>query len=191
MHDVGISDPRLARIVKSCQELPGQELFQFVDEDGNVRDIRSEDVNAYLREISGADYTAKDFRTWAGTVLAATALRDLLISGNQKPTKKNVTAAVQCVAHRLGNTPAVCRKCYIHPNVMDAFLEGRVIGRSDLRRRHGTARKSQSRTLEPDEVSVIKLLERQLTLEQRLSRALIRADAQVRPASKVTSRLTK
>jgi len=112
-----VTDRRVARVVKACQELPGQELFQYVDEAGEVRRVTSSDVNAYLREITGRDITAKDFRTWAGTVMAAIALQE---SGSLK-------AAIQCVAARLGNTPAICRKCYVHPELFAAFAEGALV----------------------------------------------------------------
>jgi DNA topoisomerase I len=123
-HDVDIRDRRVARVVRALQELPGQELFRYVDDDGQTRSIDSDDVNAYLREISGEDFTAKDFRTWAGTVLAAQALAALEPVENVRYAKRNITTAVQRVAARLGNTPAVCRRCYIHPAVLEAYIEG-------------------------------------------------------------------
>jgi DNA topoisomerase-1 len=122
-HKVGLRDARLARIVRRCQELPGQDLFQYLDDDGNVRDVTSTHVNEYLREVAGEEFTAKDFRTWAGTVLAAAALRE--IGAGRPPTKRHVVRAIERVAEELGNTPAVCRKCYVHPDVLDAYLEGR------------------------------------------------------------------
>ena len=117
-------DRRVAKVVRACQELPGQNLFTYVDEDGTPREITSADVNAYLREISGRDITAKDFRTWAGTVLAALALHESGGFDSQAGAKKNVRAAIVHVASRLGNTPAICRKCYIHPEVLSAYAEG-------------------------------------------------------------------
>lgn len=127
-HRVRVVDRRLARIVKACQDIPGQELFQYVDQEGQPQSIGSADVNAYLREISGADVTAKVFRTWAGTVRALSALRAL---GPAEPeedskaaTKRALVAVVKEVAGRLGNTPAVCRKCYIHPAVFESFTAG-------------------------------------------------------------------
>src|SRR6185369_13967560 len=104
-------------------------LFQYVDDEGVRRSIDSADVNDYLREISGEDFTAKDFRTWAGTVLAAMALRAFEKCGSKAEAKKNITTAVKAVAQRLGNTPAVCRKCYIHPHVLDSYLEGTLAAR--------------------------------------------------------------
>jgi DNA topoisomerase-1 len=125
-HRVRITSLRLARIIKRCQELPGQELFRFRDEDGKVKGIESEDVNDYLREITGEDFTAKDFRTWAGTVLAARFFRETEPSDEEetRQTKKVVVRTIARVAAELGNTPAVCRKCYIHPAVITAYLDG-------------------------------------------------------------------
>jgi DNA topoisomerase-1 len=125
-HSVDISDARLARIVRQCRDLPGQELFQYVDQDGRRRDITSSDVNEYLKAITGEDFTAKDFRTWAGTVMAATALRDVDADGSQAKTKKNVLLAIDAVAGVLGNTRAVCRKSYIHPAILDAYMNGSI-----------------------------------------------------------------
>jgi DNA topoisomerase-1 len=122
-HSVGVRDRRLARIVKQCQELPGQELFQYVDEDGARQSIDSADVNAYLRETTGQDFTAKDFRTWIGTVLAAMALEETGPAASATEAKRNVIRAVERVAARLGNTVAVCRKCYVHPAVIDAYVD--------------------------------------------------------------------
>src|SRR5262245_59617556 len=116
-HVVDVEDRRLARIVGQCQELPGHELFQYVGDDGQRRPIGSADVNAYLREISGQEFTAKDFRTWAGTLLTARFLRDG--DGNPDPNpKRRITRAIEAVAARLGNTAAICRKCYVHPGII-------------------------------------------------------------------------
>lgn len=125
--DVALKDRRVARIVKACQDLPGQELFQYIDGDGTQRDVTSSDVNAYLREITGEDFTAKDFRTWAGTVLAALALREFESFDSDAAAKRNVRAAIESVAGRLGNTPTICRKCYIHPQVLDCYMEGGLL----------------------------------------------------------------
>jgi len=127
-HEVGLRDRRLAALVRRCQELPGQELFQFVDEAGEVRDIASDDVNDYIREASGGDFTAKDFRTWAGTVLAYRALRALQPSEGEREAKRNVVEAIRQTADRLGNTPAVARGSYVHPAVLDAYLNGSIRG---------------------------------------------------------------
>jgi DNA topoisomerase-1 len=124
-HAVDLHDARLARIVKACRDLPGYELFQYVDEQGGRQTICSEDVNAYLREISGDDFTAKDFRTWSGTVLASQALARLAAFKSPTEAKRNVMQAVSCVAARLGNTKAVCRKAYIHPTILAAYMDGK------------------------------------------------------------------
>jgi len=127
-HEVGLRDRRLAAIVRRCQDLPGQDLFAYVGDDGVAHDISSDDVNEYLREISGIDMTAKDFRTWAGTVLAYRALRALAPVENGRAAKKNVVEAVRLTADQLGNTPAVARKSYVHPAVLEAYLEGTIGG---------------------------------------------------------------
>jgi DNA topoisomerase-1 len=122
-----LRDRRVARVVKSCQDLPGQDLFQYVDEAGEPRRVGSADVNAYLREASGEDFTAKDFRTWAGTVLAAFVLRDMGGSGSATVRKANLRRAIEEVAARLGNTPTICRKCYIHPAVLTAYDDDTLV----------------------------------------------------------------
>ncbi len=121
-HVIEIEDRRLAKIVKGCQDIPGQELFQWKNGDGKPHDVTSGDVNDYLREISGADFTAKDFRTWAGTVLAAQALKNAAAFETERQAKKSIKTAIDAVAQKLGNTPAVCRKCYVHPAVLDGYL---------------------------------------------------------------------
>ena len=126
-HDVDVRDPRLARIIRRCQEIPGHELFQYLDNEGHRHTIESADVNDYLRTTSEQDFTAKDFRTWAGTVLAAEALAELEAPESETQGKKHVTEAVKSVAGQLGNTPAVCRKSYIHPAVFDAYLDGSLL----------------------------------------------------------------
>jgi DNA topoisomerase-1 len=168
-HNVDIHDRGIAKIVERCQDLPGQELFQYVEDDGTRRDVRSEDVNEYLREISGSDFTAKDFRTWAGTVLAAMALRAFEKFETKAQAKKNIVAAIESVAKKLGNTPAVCKKCYIHPHVLDSYLEGTLV--ETLKQRA----KKLARTvggLPADEAAVLRLLRHRLSLEDKLARAL-------------------
>jgi DNA topoisomerase I len=123
-HEVGLDDRRLARIVRQCRDLPGQELFQYLDESGGRRDVSSTDVNAYLKEITGQDFTAKDFRTWSATVLACTSLRAFEPASSRAQAKKNVLLAVEAVAAVLGNTRTVCRKSYIHPAILDAYETG-------------------------------------------------------------------
>jgi len=166
-HDVDIRDRRIAKIVERCQDLPGQELFQFVDDDGSRRDVRSEDVNEYLREISGEDFTAKDFRTWAGTVLMAMALRDFDEFKTKAEAKKNIVAAIEVVAGKLGNTPAVCKKCYIHPHVIDSYLEGTLIESLEM-----SVNSKSVRGLPADETAVVGLLQRRLTIEEKLARSI-------------------
>jgi DNA topoisomerase-1 len=121
---IDLDDPELARSVRRCRDLPGQRLFQYVDEDGRRQSIESGDVNAYLRELTGRDFTAKDFRTWAATVLAACALREFVQERTAKGRKTAVVKAIDSVAAKLGNTRAVCRKAYIHPAILDAFMSG-------------------------------------------------------------------
>jgi DNA topoisomerase-1 len=124
LHSVEVTDRRVARVVQHCQELPGQELFQYLDDDGKRQTIDAGDINDYLKRISGRDITAKDFRTWSGTMLAAFELRALGPGSSEKAAKANIVAAVDKVARRLGNTRAVCRKYYIHPVVLESYLEG-------------------------------------------------------------------
>jgi DNA topoisomerase-1 len=126
-HEVDVTDRRIAKIVAKCQDLPGQDLFQYVGDNGDVRDVTSQDVNDYLREITGEDFTAKDFRTWAGTLLATLALNAQEAFETKKQGKANVKAAICAVAELLGNTPAVCRKCYVHPAIVEAYLSGSQI----------------------------------------------------------------
>lgn len=159
-HQIDLHDRHLARIVKRCQDLPGQELFAYVDADGNARDIGSQDVNEYLREASGEDFTAKDFRTWAGTVLAAVALHEFELFSTQTQAKKNVVSAVEAVSRMLGNTPAVTRKCYIHPAILESYLEGSPI--EVLKRRVDAEMEDASDCLKPEEKSVLTFLQRRL-----------------------------
>jgi len=125
-HTIELTDRRLAAIMRRVQDLPGEELFRYVDDEGETRRIESSDVNAYLKEISGQDFTSKDFRTWAGTVLAARALARLQAPGSQAEGKRNIATAIEAVAKLLGNTKAVCRKCYVHPAIVESYLEGRL-----------------------------------------------------------------
>jgi DNA topoisomerase-1 len=159
-HSVGVRDRRLARIVKKSQDLPGQELFQYVDAAGERHSIGSADVNTYLREISGEEFTAKDFRTWAGTVLAALALREFEAFDSEAQAKRNIVRAIESVAERLGNTPAVCRKCYVHPAVLDAYLDGSML--ETLRTRTDAAMRESLTDLVPEEAAVLALLETRL-----------------------------
>jgi DNA topoisomerase-1 len=155
-----VADRRIARIVRACQELPGQELFQYVDEEGVVRDVTSADVNDYLREISGREITAKDFRTWAGTVLAALALQEVTEFDSQTAAKRHIKAAIERVAMRLGNTPAICRKCYVHPQVLDCYLEGSLLLQVEDRARRELTEEADP--LRPEEAAVLALLQNRL-----------------------------
>ena len=155
-HEAEVSDARLARIVRRCQELPGQELFAYLDEEGEARPVDSADVNDYLRQISGQEITAKDFRTWAGTVAAAAALREMEQVDSEADARRNVVRAIEQVAEALGNTPAVSRKSYVHPGVIDAYLEGEA----------GITTASH-RGLAHDEAAVLALLRRRQRAEKR------------------------
>jgi DNA topoisomerase-1 len=159
-HEIDLADPRLARIVKQCQDLPGQELLQYVDEDGAVRDIGSTDVNQYIQEIAGDGFTAKDFRTWAGTVLATLALQELEQFDSQAQAKKNIVRAVESVAAKLGNTKAVCRKCYIHPAILESYVDGSML--RTLEQRARTKLSKEIRSLKAEEAMVLTLLEQRL-----------------------------
>ena len=158
-HAIDLRDARLARILKACRDLPGYELFQYVDEDGHRQAIDSADVNAYLREISGDDFTAKDFRTWAGTVLAAQALARLSRFKSPTEAKRNVMQAIGCVASRLGNTKAVCRRCYVHPAVLASFFAGRTIAPAPPATSAGRPGRAG---LSPAERAVVRLLQHRL-----------------------------
>jgi DNA topoisomerase-1 len=165
-HEIDLDDPRLAKIVKKCQDLPGAELLQYVDDDGNVRDIGSTDVNAYLREITGQEFTAKDFRTWAGTVLAARALQEFQSVDSQAQAKRNVVHAIEQVAMKLGNTRAVCRKCYIHPAVIDSYMDGSLLTHL---RAEVTKLIKPLHQLEPEEAAVLVLLQKRLANDAKQS----------------------
>ncbi len=154
-HSVAVRDRRLAKIVRRCQELPGQELFQCIDREGRRHVIDSSDVNAYLKEISGEDVSAKDFRTWNGTVLAAAGLRAAMTeAGPHRRTKRTVNDCIERVARQLGNTKAVCRRCYVSPAVIDAYFDG-SLARAFLR----TTSAKPKAGLSSDEHAVLKLLQ--------------------------------
>jgi DNA topoisomerase-1 len=168
-HAVDIRDPRLARIVRRCQELPGQELFQYVDDDGARQSIDSADVNAYLRGVAGEEFTAKDFRTWAGTVLAALALAEVAAFTSKTQARRNIVRAVESVARRLGNTPAICRKGYVHPAVIDAYLDGVTL--DAFRRRTERAITEETGGLTRDEAVVLGMLQQRLAHARETARA--------------------
>jgi DNA topoisomerase-1 len=159
-HSIGIKDRRLAAIVKRCQELPGQELFAYIDDDGVRRAIDSSDVNEYLKEIGGDDFTSKDFRTWAGTVLAAQTLREMAPVKPRSKTqaRRNVTEAVQYVSERLGNTPAICRKSYINPMVIESYLDGSLLKK--LKVKAGKEQPDKPADLSSEEEALLEFLQR-------------------------------
>ena len=163
-HDIDVRDRRLARLVKACQEIPGQELFQYYDAGGSRVDVTSGDVNDYLREISGQEFTAKDFRTWAGTVAAAMALQEFLEVDDEAGRKKAVVRAIEEVAEQLGNTPSVCRACYVHPEVIDRYLDGTMVD-ALTRRARGVGRGAHA--LRAEEAAVLGLLQARLARERR------------------------
>ncbi len=166
VHDVEFRDRRLATIVRRCQELPGQELFQYVDDDGDVRDVGSDDVNAYLREIAGDDaVSAKMFRTWAATVLASRALTAYQDVESARAVKRNVSTAMKEVAERLGNTPTVARNSYVHPAVLDAYLDG-SLGDALVTAAEDQHRQTEVEPSRAEEEAVIELLRHQLAQEQ-------------------------
>jgi DNA topoisomerase-1 len=156
-----IRDRRIAKIVKQCQDLPGQELFQYIDDDGKRQDVTSADVNAYLKEITGREITAKDFRTWAGTVLAALALAEFETFDTDAKAKKNLRAAIENVAARLGNTPTICRKCYVHPEVLHSYLQGDLL--LDIKEEVEEELRENLATLKPEEAAVLSMLEARLS----------------------------
>ena len=156
-HEIDLTDRRLAKIVRQCRDLPGYELFQYVDENGARQTVGSEEVNAYLKDITGQDLTSKDFRTWAGTVLAAQLLRELEAFTSNAQARRNILAVVDMVAKRLGNTKAVCRKCYIHPAVFDAYLDGSMLEAIEQRARKVSRAVDR---LTSGEAAVLRLLKR-------------------------------
>lgn len=164
-HSVAITDRRLARVVKRCQDLPGQSLFQYIDEAGARQQIDSADVNEYLREATGDDFTAKDFRTWAGTVAVSLALQELEMVDSVVQARKNVTDAIRRVAQQLGNTPSVCRKCYVHPSVIDAYLDGDLA--ATLETAAAKRLSTKPHALKAEEAAVLGLLTARLARERR------------------------
>jgi DNA topoisomerase-1 len=171
-----VKDRRIAKIIKACQELPGQELLQYVDEVGNHQDVTSSDVNDYLKEITGKDVTAKDFRTWAGTVLAAMALHEFESFDSAAQAKRNLRAAIEKVAGKLGNTPTICRKCYVHPEVLNSYMDGKLI--LELKEKAESELRTEVQNLKPEEAAVLALLRSQLAKEtQRLGSKHERAKA--------------
>ncbi len=160
-HEVDVTDGRVANIISKLQDLPGQDLFQYVDHDGKVRDITSQDVNEYLREITGEDFSAKDFRTWAGTVLIAIALNAQEQFETPKQAKSNINTAIKAVAKILGNTPAICRKCYVHPAVLENYLDQKSI--DGLKQTTEDALEKEDVDLRSSETAILKFLKSRLT----------------------------
>jgi DNA topoisomerase-1 len=159
-HTIKLEDRRLARIIARTRDLPGQDLFQYVDDDGEQHTVGSADVNDYLRAITGEDYTAKDFRAWSGTVLAALALQEFEKFDSEAQAKKNIVRAIESVAEKLGNTPTICRKCYVHPAVIDAYLDGTIM--DALRARATRQLVDDLHNLSPEEAAVLALLQQRL-----------------------------
>ena len=161
-HDVALNDRRLARIIQHMQDLPGTELFQYLDSQGKRQSISSEDVNAHLREISGRQMTAKDFRTWGGTMHAARALHDMGPAATRREADRNIVKAVDQVAEKLGNTRAVCRKYYVHPALIEAYLEGRTVSLPSAEEGLPPHRVHAGAALRRDEVAVLQFLQDEL-----------------------------
>jgi DNA topoisomerase-1 len=157
-HTIAVADPRLAKIVQRCRDLPGEELFRYVDSGKKRQLVTSDDVNAYLRELTDRDITAKDFRTWGGTMLAAVELRRLGAAASRREADRNIIAAIDAVAERLGNTRAVCRKYYVHPALLQAYLLGHTVPNPPAITRR-TRRKQPGAALRRDEVLVLQFLQ--------------------------------
>ncbi len=159
-HHIDLENRKLASIVRRCRDLPGQELFGYVDELGQPVDVSSGDVNDYLREVTGQSFTAKDFRTWAGTVLAAQALQEFEQFSSGAEAKRNMLQAIEAVAGMLGNTPAICRKSYIHPVILETYLAGSLVEQLS----HMVERKltREIKRLRPAEAAVLMLLQQKL-----------------------------
>lgn len=175
-HDIQLSDRRLARIVKSCQDIPGQDLFQYVDEAGQSQSITSGDINQYIKDIASQDFTAKDFRTWAGTVLAAAQLAETEQFTSETAAKKNITQVVKAVASHLGNRPATCRKYYVHPAIFVAYLNQSLY---ESMAQHAEKISENPHALKPEELAVVAILEQQILqeLEQQLNSASAKPSA--------------
>ena len=186
--------------MKRCRDLPGQDLFQYLDDDGQAQTIDSADVNAYLREVSGEDFTAKDFRTWAGTVLAALALQEFETFDSEAQAKKNIVRAIESVAERLGNTPTVCRKCYVHPAIIQSYMDGTML--ETLKTRAEREMSDSLGELRPEEAAILALLQQRLARDVELAREkardrrllprafpLVAAGSMTRPLGTLCSRI--
>jgi DNA topoisomerase I len=166
-HAVSVTDKRIARIVQRCQALRGEELFKYLDDDGKRQEVDAEDVNKYLQDVTGRDITAKEFRTWAGTMLAAEALRNMGPATSKREAERNIVAAVDMTAKRLGNTRSVCRKYYIHPVLIEAYLEGSVL--PTMPERRWNKRKPKGPTLRQHELDVLAFIKARLKPKTRRS----------------------
>ena len=155
-----VHDKRVVAVVKRCAEIPGHDLFKYLDEEGMPHTVDSSDVNGYIKDATGQDFSAKDFRTWAGTVLAAMALREFAIYDSHAQAKRNVVAAIEKVSRALGNTPTICRKCYIHPEVLTAYLSGDLAATID--EEIDSELKTRFAELNPDELLVMAFLHKRL-----------------------------
>jgi DNA topoisomerase-1 len=158
-HSITLEDPRLARIIQRCQDLPGHELFQYLDAKRKRQAVSSDDVNAYLRELTGRDITAKDFRTWGGTMLAAVELRAMGPAASRREADRNILRAIDAVAERLGNTRAVCRKYYVHPELIRAYLMGETVPLPEAPKPHPNRRRRPEAALRRDEIAVLQFLQ--------------------------------
>ncbi|HKO17826.1 MAG TPA: DNA topoisomerase IB [Acidobacteriaceae bacterium] len=163
-HTIDLRDRRMAAIIKRCHDLPGYELFQYIDPEGNRHSVDASDVNEYLRQITSEDFTAKDFRTWAGTVLACAMLKEFEPVETQTQAKKNVVEAIKRVAARLGNTPSVCRKCYVHPAVLENYMGGAMVQAARKEVAHQVEKEVEKdiHALRDEEHELLKMLEQKL-----------------------------
>ena len=162
-HLIEVNDRRLAHAVERISELPGQEIFQYLDDEDEAHTVTSEDVNDYLHEITDQDFTAKDFRTWTGTVLAAKVLREFQAFDTEAEAKQNIVEAIEKVAQDLGNTPTICRNCYVHPLVLDSYLDGTLV--NTLKHRTEKELSQSLGSLEPEEAAVLAFLQQRLVRE--------------------------
>jgi DNA topoisomerase I len=187
-HAVAVTDRRIARIVQRCQALRGEELFKYLDDEGKRQTVQAEDVNAYLQDITGRDVTAKDFRTWAGTMLVAEALRKMGPAETKREAERNIVAAVDVTAKRLGNTRSVCRKYYIHPALIEAYLEGSVLPPLPERTKW-SARKAQGPTLRQHEMDVLAFIKARLKDGTRKAAATRRKAAAAAKVEEMSAKL--
>ncbi len=169
-HHIDLRNKKLANVVRRCQELPGQELFQYLDADDAPHGVGSDDINDYLQDITGEPITAKDFRTWAATNLAALALQQLEVFDTQAKAKKNVLQAIEAVSKMLGNTPAICRKCYIHPAIFDGYLDGRLL--DALKQRTDEKLADPGHGLKAEEAAVVAFLAHELEAQPADAKAI-------------------